>query len=244
MALQFLTTIPVPGNRETGPERFGQSVAYFTVVGLIIGLILAGLRWLLGLLLPPAVSNVLVIAGMVLITGALHLDGFLDTCDGLAGHGSVEERWEIMHDSRAGGFGAIGVAMLLLVKYVSLANVPDSLLTPALVLAPVLGRWAMVYALFAYPYARPAGLGKAFKEGTNWIRFTVATAIAFAAVAVVLELVGVALMAAVWIGTIMMSGYLKSRFAGLTGDTYGAINEVSETAVFLLIIFVVRAGWA
>jgi len=107
-AFQFLTSIPLPGRR------------YFPVVGLIIGLILAGLNWLLSLILPSAVVNALLIVVLVIITGALHLDGFVDTCDGIAGHKAVEDRWRVMHDSRAGAFGIVGVVLLLLVKYVSL----------------------------------------------------------------------------------------------------------------------------
>ncbi|MBU2609243.1 MAG: adenosylcobinamide-GDP ribazoletransferase, partial [Chloroflexi bacterium] len=73
-ALQFLTIIPLPWRREVSPAELGRSTAYFPLVGLIMGLILVGWRWLLGLFLPPAVANVLVIATLVLINGALHLD--------------------------------------------------------------------------------------------------------------------------------------------------------------------------
>jgi len=77
-ALQLLTIIPV--RREFAPERLGRSIAYFPVVGIIIGLILAGLSWLLGLFLPSAIVNALLIVFMVVVSGALHLDGFVDTC--------------------------------------------------------------------------------------------------------------------------------------------------------------------
>ncbi|GAI09498.1 unnamed protein product, partial [marine sediment metagenome] len=161
-ALQFLTIIPLPWRREVSPEEVGGSIAYFPVVGIIIGLILAGLNWLLGLILPPAIVNVLLIVSLVIISGALHLDGFVDTCDGTVGGKTAEDRWQVMHDSRAGSFGIIGVCCLLLVKYISLNNVPETLLMATLVLMPVVSRWAMVYAIFAYPYARPSGLGKVF----------------------------------------------------------------------------------
>jgi adenosylcobinamide-GDP ribazoletransferase len=243
-ALQFLTTIPLPGRREFRPEVLGRSTVFFPLIGLIIGLIMGGWRWLLGLLLPQPVANVVVIASLVLATGALHLDGFLDTCDGLAGHKSVEERWQVMHDSRAGGFGVIGVAVLLLVKYVSLTNVPASLLTATLVLTPVLSRWAMVYAVFIYPYARPAGLGKVFKERTSWVRFAIATAVAFVLAAIILERTGVYIMTAVWLMVVVVAAYLKHQFAGLTGDTYGAINELAESLVFIVIIVLARLGLA
>ncbi len=119
-AFKFLTTIPLPFRREDSPEEVGRSVVYFPVVGLIIGLILVGLNWLFGLFLPSAVVNGLLIVSLVIISGALHLDGFVDTCDGIGGHKSVEDRWQVMHDSHAGAFGIVGVVLLLLVKYISL----------------------------------------------------------------------------------------------------------------------------
>jgi len=245
-ALRFLTIIPIPWRREVSPEELGRSAAYFPLIGLIIGLFLAGWHWLLGLLLPRAVVDVLVIVSLVVISGALHLDGFIDTCDGIAGHKSVEDRWRVMHDSRAGGFGVVGVACLLLVKYLSLNNLPEPLLLVTLALMPVLSRWAMAYAIFAYPYARPAGLGKAFKQGTRWPRFTVATVITFV-VAVVLGLLfgsfaPLATMLGIWFLVLAMATYLKSKFSGLTGDTYGAINEVAEVGVLIIILVLYRVG--
>jgi len=250
-ALGFLTIIPLPWRREVSLEEVGRSIGYFPVVGIIIGLILAGLNWLLGLLLPSIVVNALLIVFMVVISGALHLDGFVDTCDGIAGHKTVEERWRVMHDSRAGAFGIVGVFLLLLVKYVSLSSVPENLLMVTLVLMPVVSRWAMVYTVFAYPYARPAGLGKIFKQGASWQRFTTATVITLA-VAIGLArlanityfyLAGLAIMLAIWVIVVAMATYLKRKFAGLTGDTYGAINEVAEVCVLILICLLAYNHW-
>ena len=250
-ALKFLTIIPLPWRREASPEELGGSIGYFPVIGLIIGLILAGLYWLLSLFLPSAVVSVLLIVSMVVISGALHLDGFVDTCDGIAGHKTVEDRWRVMHDSRAGAFGIVGVFLLLLIKYVSLNSVPENLLMVTLVLMPVVSRWAMVYTVFAYPYARPAGLGKVFKQGASWQGFTTATVITLA-VAIGLArlanityfyLAGLAIMLAIWVIVVAMATYLKRKFAGLTGDTYGAINEVAEVCVLILVSLLAYNRW-
>ncbi len=240
--MQFLTTIPVPWRREVKPEEAGRSTGYFPVVGLIIGLILVGLNWLFGLILPPAVVNALLIVSLVVISGALHLDGFVDTCDGIAGHKTIEDRWQVMHDSRAGGFGIVGVVLLLLVKYASLSSIPEPLLMTTLVLMPVLSRWAMAYAIFAYPYARPSGLGKAFKQGTSWPRFTMATLIALAVAALLFQLLGLVMMFLIWVVTVVMAAYFKRKFSGLTGDTYGAVNEVAEVSVLILVTVLVQFG--
>ena len=250
-AVSFLTIIPLPYRREVSPEEVGQSIVYFPVVGLIIGLILAGLNWLLGLFLPPAVVNGLLIVSLVVISGALHLDGFVDTCDGLAGHKRVEDRWQVMHDSRAGAFGIVGVVLLLLVKYVSLNSVPETLLMVTLILMPAVSRWAMVYAVFAYPYARPAGLGKAFKQGASWQKFTIATVITLAAAIGLARLanityfylVGLSIMLVIWVIIVAVATYLKRKFSGLTGDTYGAINEVAEVGVLVLVCLLAYNQW-
>jgi len=249
-ALKFLTIIPVPRQGETSPEELGRSTGYFPVVGVVIGLILAGLNWLLGLFLPSAVVNALLIVSMVVISGALHLDGFVDTCDGIAGHKTPEERWQVMHDSRAGSFGIVGVSCLLVTKYISLNSIPEPLVIAALVLMPVAGRWAMAYAIFAYPYARPSGLGKMVKQETNWWGFVMATIITLA-VAIGLArlanvtyffLAGLAIMAGIWIIIMAMAAYLKRKFSGLTGDTYGAINEVAEVCVLILVCSLATTG--
>jgi adenosylcobinamide-GDP ribazoletransferase len=237
-ALQFLTTLPLPGRREATPEQLGRATAYFPVVGLIIGLILAGLNWLLSHILPPAVVNALLLVALVIVTGALHLDGFVDTCDGIAGHKAVEDRWRVMRDSRAGAFGIVGVVLLLLVKYVSLNSIPPIFMMATLLFLPVVSRWAMVYAIFVYPYARPSGLGTAFKQKTRWPEFTIATLITLIiamALFPLFSLTALLVMLGVWMVTVIFSVYLKHKFAGLTGDTYGAINEVAEVTVLIIV---------
>jgi len=238
-ALQFLTSIPVTIRREISPRHIGRSLIFFPVIGLIIGLILAGLSWLVGLILPQAIVSALLLAFLALITGALHLDGFIDTFDGIAGHKSVEERWRVMHDSRAGGIGIAAVALLLLIEYVSLNSIPISSLLVTLVLMTVISRWAMVYAIFVYPYARPSGLGKAFKERAGWLSFTIATIITLAIVLVLAQLSGFIIILCVWVIISVAAAYFKHKFSGLTGDTYGAINEVAEVSVIILAIILI-----
>jgi len=242
-ALSFLTVIPLPRRREVSPEQVGRSIGYFPVVGIIIGLILAGLYWLLRLVLPSAVVSGLLLVCLVVLTGGLHLDGFVDTCDGIAGHKTPEARWQVMHDSRAGAFGIVGVCCLLIVKYVSLNSVPDSLMMMTLVLMPVVSRWAMVYAVFAYPYARPSGLGKVFKQAASRRRLAIATLVALAVAIPWFRLAGLVIMLGVWVIVVAMAAYLKRKFSGLTGDTYGAINEVAEVGVLILVCLLAHNQW-
>jgi adenosylcobinamide-GDP ribazoletransferase len=250
-AVRFLTVIRLPWGRQASPQELGRSVVYFPVVGIIIGLILAGLNWLLVLVLPQAVVSALLLAGLVGLTGAMHLDGFIDTCDGLGGRRTPEARRQAMSDSRVGGFGVIGAVLLLLVKYASLSRLPLPLMTAALVLMALLGRWAMVYAIFAYPYAKPSGLGLAFKAEAGRGRFVIATVVTLAA-AVFLAwwgksayfyLAALVIMGGVWVMAVAVACYLRGKFSGLTGDTYGAINELAEVVVLLLVLLLAHNRW-
>lgn len=240
-ALQFLSIIPI--KRDFTAEQVGRSTGYFPVVGLIIGLILAGLNYLLGLILPASVVNVLLVVSMTVLSGGLHLEGVIDTCDGIAGHGTPEERWRRMHDSRAGAFGVIGACLIVLVKYVSLNEVPQNLMLFTLITAPVISRWAMTYALFAYPYARPEGLGKAFKQATGWLQLLTATLVALALAAGLFKLAGLVILFVVWLLVMAVALYLRRKLAGLTGDTYGMINEIAEAAVFIVAGLLAYKQW-
>jgi adenosylcobinamide-GDP ribazoletransferase len=238
-ALRFLTSIPLPGKHEASPEQLGRATSYFPVVGIIIGLVLAGLNWLLGLILPGAAVSALLVATLVIITGALHLDGFADTCDGIAGHKPVEERWQVMRDSRTGAFGIVGIATLLLVKYAALNGIPPVFMAATLIFMPAVSRWAMVYALFAFKYAHREGLGTAFKQATRWPQFTGATIITLAlagALHPLFKATGFLIISGTFVITTGIAFYLKHKFSGLTGDTYGAINETTEVTTLLMAI--------
>jgi len=237
IALRFLTILPAPTRREIDTKDLGQSLSYFPLVGLVLGIILLGLNWGLTLILPPSVVNALIVAALVILTGAHHLDGLMDTCDGIVAGKSREERLAIMSDSKVGAFGIVGAFLLLLLKYVSLSSAP---LLPALLLMPVLSRWMMVGTIFIFPYAKTSGMGFAFKQGTKWSRFVSATVMALVITVVVLQLQALVLMSALWLIIFGLASYLRSRLGGLTGDNYGAINEIAEVLVLLLIILIWR----
>jgi adenosylcobinamide-GDP ribazoletransferase len=151
-----------------------------------------------------------------------------------------------MRDSRIGGFGAIGLIFILLTQYVALNSIPqhaERLIIFALILAPVVSRWAMVNAIFAYPYARPDGLGKVYKEAVSRRHFSLATLIAAAVSVLLFGLSGLIIMAGTWAVVNLLALYLKHQLNGLTGDTYGAVNEVATTSVFLIITLLSYNHW-
>jgi len=237
LAFKFLTILPVPVPDDVSPKTMGRAVAYYPLVGAFLGLALVGADLLLGLAVPPALRSALVLALWVGLTGALHLDGFLDCCDGLLAPVPPERRLEILRDVHAGSFGVVGVLLLLLVKYVALASLGGPLRLLALGSAPVLARWAMAYALVAYPSAHEgAGLGGLVKQGAGPGELLIATVLALAATLATWPWLGPAAIAALpatWVLTALLARWIMTRIPGLTGDTYGAINELIEVAWLL-----------
>lgn len=237
-AVQFLTIAPPLVRRPFTPAELGRAVGYFPLVGVLVGGFLVGVDHLLVLFLPSGVAAALVLASWVLCTGALHLDGFLDTCDGLLGGRTPEDRLRILRDELAGAFAVIGGVLLLLVKFQTLAAIPNR--NPALLLAPVLSRWGMAVAVVAFSYARAEGLGRAMKDHAGWTQALLASAIAAIA----------AWFAAGWFGLVNMflSGallfllvrFVRTRLPGLTGDIYGALCELLEALVLLSFVASVR----
>ncbi len=239
-ALKFLTILPLPGRLGKTTDDLGKSLPYFPLVGLVLGAILFGLNYGLSFILPSPVVSVLLIIALVLMTGAHHLDGLMDSFDGVVIGKSRERRLEIMADSRVGAFGIIAAILLLLLKYASLTSLPDAMMMPSLLLMAALSRWIMVSAIFTFPYARSSGMGLAFKQGAAWYRFAIATAIAIVASVLLLSWWGLVLMVVLWLITFGIASYFHSRLGGLTGDVYGALNELSEALVLILTIIM---GW-
>jgi adenosylcobinamide-GDP ribazoletransferase len=230
-ALQFLTLVPPVVRRAFTPQELGRAVGFYPLVGALLGLVLAGLNEGLARVLMPGVVPALVLTGWVVLTGALHLDGFLDSCDGLLGGWTPEKRLHIMRDERVGAFGLAGGVLLLLLKLTALSAVSRP--TAALILAPTLGRWAMALAVVAFPYARPEGLGKAVKDHAAWRQVALATVFALATAALAGGWQGLVALAMAALTTLIVARFALARLPGLTGDLYGAICEIVELATLL-----------
>jgi len=242
IAWQFLTIIPSPYHREYKAEDLGKSISFFPVVGLFLGLVLFGLDLLLGLFLPSILINVLLVIALIILTGALHLDGFIDTCDGLTLRSSASDRLKVMSDSRVGGFGVVGGCCLVLAKFAALVTLPEGLRASALILMPLLSRWGMVQAISAFSPAKKEGMGWAIKQKANWKGMVVATLFSLIIMVVLLKWWGAALLAALCLILLAVPKYLCPKFGGLTGDNYGAINEFAEVIVLILMFIIGELG--
>jgi adenosylcobinamide-GDP ribazoletransferase len=234
IAIEFLTVIPLPFKREWKPNDIASSLIFFPVVGLLVGVLLFLVNWGLGEVFPAVVTSVLTLLAWVLISGAMHLDGLADCCDGLGGS-TPDKRLEIMKDSHTGAFGAAGICLLLLVKFAAIVSLPNDWLLETFMLAPLLGSWAMVLAITAFPYARKSGAGLAFKQGATVLRLIIASVITLAAAILLAGWWGIVIMAIISLVTLLLGIFFKSRLGGLTGDTYGAVKEVNEAVVLIVL---------
>ena len=163
LAISFLTIAPVYGNRIANDREFANSLYYYPLVGFIIGMILFAVSRLTELLGPGIAAEAMIILAWVMVTGALHLDGLMDSADGLFSGRDRERKLEIMKDSRVGAMGAITLVVVILLKLAFLDNLLITDKAWVLLVAPAVGRFMMVYAICRYPYARSGGgLGAAF----------------------------------------------------------------------------------
>lgn len=222
-------------------RQLGRSGMYFPLVGLILGLLLVLTDWLAGLLFPPTAAAAAILVGLVVLTGGIHLDGFMDTVDGVFSGRSRERMLEIMKDSRIGAFGALGVFCLLLFKF-SLITGLTGRTYQALIMMTVLGRWAMTYAIARFPYARNEGMGKLHSLHTGNFELAVASLTALVIVAATGGLGGMVIFCASLSFVHLICVYLNRVLGGLTGDIYGFLNEITE--VFILALFIPLARYA
>jgi adenosylcobinamide-GDP ribazoletransferase len=228
----------------------GRALPWFPLVGALLSVGVVALRWALEPWLGRGVRDVVAIAAFLLATGMLHFDGFVDCCDALLGSRTVERRLEILRDSRVGAYGVGGGALLLMARYATLESLPPGVWALAVICAVVVGRWAMVWLITLFPYARARGAGSGFRSDAARLLVTSLVALAVLAAlavfapggavgryALALALLGavglaVALLWALWAG--------RRLGGGLTGDTYGAANEVVEVAILALAPVVIQ----
>jgi len=243
-AARFLTIVPVPGKGLDGPDALGRASGWFPLVGLGLGLALAGLDWVLAWLFPPLLSALLVLTVWKLVTGGIHLDGLADCLDGL-GMRDPERRLAVMRDSRIGTFGALGLILLLLLALAALAELAPQLRRAGLTLAPVVGRYAPLLLARVFAPASPdSGYGAAFMRSVSAPAVAGGGVFVAATAGVVFGLRG-ELAAAAGLGAALTAGAVFShRLRGLTGDGLGAAVELAELGVLLAVVALARAPLA
>ncbi len=197
------------------------------MIGCAIGALGLLLRWLL----PGSVVAVLAIFLLAAVSGCLHLDGLADTADGFLSSRPKERILEIMRDSRTGAMGVIGITLVLLLKFAALSSLASADFFKTVCLMPVAGRCAIVLSMAVLPYAREEGLGRLFYS--RYSRFSALWSLFFLLALTPLIGVGAALLVFVVTSGVVVafSLWCRRKIGGATGDTLGAVCEITEMAV-------------
>lgn len=234
IALQFLTRLPVrlPGMPE--PAQLGRSVLWYPAVGLLLGALLCAARLLLGDA-PWLLQAALLLALWVALSGALHLDGLADTADAwVGGLGDRERTLAIMKDPRSGPIAVVVLVLVLLLKFAALVALLERGAWPALLLAPWLARGLLPLLLWTTPYVRPGGLGQALVDHLPRQALPLWLA-AHAAAALLLGWTALWALAAALLTFVWLRRAVLQRLGGTTGDTAGALVELSECVMLVVL---------
>jgi adenosylcobinamide-GDP ribazoletransferase len=250
-AVRFLTRLPIPAVRDFDPSSLSRSLRYFPLVGILVGLINVGVWWLSSLRLPASVSIGLMLAGSAVLTGALHEDGFADACDGFGGGTTPDRVLAIMKDSCIGAYGAIGVLLMLGLKWTALAALPLALFPLVVIAAHSMSRWCAIGLIWRLDYVRADGEAKSKPfagrlSGSGWTLSGLIGIAGFAPLAVAWALwsgrvsgaaLGAAVLgggaAAALLAVLLAAIYFRRRIGGYTGDCLGAAQQLAELAFLL-----------
>ena len=241
-ALGYFTRLPVPAWVTWSPERLARAAAWLPLVGWVVGLAGAVALQALALMLPASLAVILSMALTIRLTGALHEDGFADSCDGLGGGWNKVQILAIMKDSRIGSYGAIGIVLMLLAKaaaLVELAAASPATAAIALLVAHPLSRLEATTVLHALPYARSDDSSKAGGVAQCLSRAELAMAGAFGllpALAFLAPLQTLAALVLTALVTVWLARSLLRRLGGHTGDLLGAVQQTAELACYVGIL--------
>jgi len=229
-AIQFLTVLPLGARDHYLPRAM---IGWFPVVGLLMGFLLAGFDAAVSRLWHPSAAALLDTVLLIVLTGALHLDGLGDAADGLYGHRPVDKALAIMKDSRIGAMGLVAVVVALGLKWSGLTGIAQDRFL-LLLLIPAYARGGMLFGIRALPYGRKEG-------GTGYALFaTPLTARDFIGLAVVVALSLLLGWRALFLNLffalsiVLILSYYRRKIGCITGDMLGAMTEWTESALFFL----------
>lgn len=252
LAFQFLTIIPVKDTGIVTDREIGGAVSYFPLVGLLQGTLLVFAAMTTSRFLPVGVVNILVILLLVVTNGGLHLDGLSDTFDAIASRGDRDKKLSIMKDATVGPIGVTAIVIAILLK-LFLLNEIYSVSRPAtyyllLFLLPVYSRWSMVPAIFHCSSAKEEGLGRAFIENAGVKELLTATLLtlllSLLALFIIFNIPNLAYamfsLPILYLFSLIAVWFSKRRFEGMTGDTLGAVSELSEILFLMMAVICLR----
>ncbi|GMQ90816.1 MAG: adenosylcobinamide-GDP ribazoletransferase [Gammaproteobacteria bacterium] len=239
IATQLMTRFPVPRFMSDQPKDQGRAVLYFPLIGLLIGAILYGLQWVLQHQ-EHILGAVIILIVWVGITGGLHLDGLGDSADGwLGGHGDRDKTLAIMKDSRSGVAAIVCIVLLLFTKFVVISLVIGKQNYWPLLLAPMLGRLAVLPLFLTTTYARPGGMGETMQQYTPRIAGWLLTMAGIILVIILCRWQALIVLLVVLFVAIFLRWLMKRNLNGITGDTTGAYIELVEASALIGFVIIV-----
>jgi len=229
LAVSFLTILPVRLRNAPLPGDLGRSAGWFPFIGALLGILVAAGYAGLSLFFPPFLVAALTTAIWIALTGAIHLDGLTDCCDGLLNASSPQRRLEIMKDPRLGTFGGVGLALAVLLKAACLFSLPPASIWAAVPMAAAAARWLLLPAGLQ-PLARSGGSAADFSSGLNRRAFVPA----LLGTGILTGLAGWRGLAAVLCAHVaawLVLRLAQKRLGGMTGDVYGLVVELAELVI-------------
>jgi len=245
LAVSFFTRIPVRLPEVIKPEMLHKASRYFAVVGLLIGVVTALIFTCFASFLPISLAILISMAGSLLLTGAFHEDGWADVWDGFGGGWTVEQKLNIMKDSRLGTYGAAALFFILMLKYQSLdllANSTDNsvlALCYALILAHTLSRAVSTSLIFSMSYVSEDAQSKV-KPLAQHLSFNSLLVLIITSIVVLFTLLPVlhclVMIVSLWILRLILIFWFSRQLGGFTGDCLGAAQQVLEVAVYIILL--------
>ena len=241
IALQFLTTIPITLKSVPHDRDMGRSLLYYPLVGALIGGLLSGFSFLAGVVTASASAPLiaaLTLTLWVLVTGGLHLDGLGDSVDALMGGlGDRQRTLDIMKDPTSGPMGVVSLILVLLIKFTALWLLIAAQNWQGILIAPIIGRSVLVLLFLSTPYVRKGGLGALIDKHLPRQKSLMMLA---GTLVFVLAIAG---MSGFWCLLVsaglflMLRAVAMARLGGTTGDSAGAIVELTELSVLVTMSF-------
>lgn len=244
LLFKFMTRLPIGFEPKFDSDSLGKSMKFFPIVGMVMGLILLAFFWALSYVIySPMVMVVTLVIIEVILTGGLHLDGLADTFDGIFSYRSKQKMLDIMKDSRLGTNGGLVLILYFILKVAliyeldMIAGIPSGIV---LLLTPAIARLNSVINCASAPYARATGMGKTFIDNTNGFGVVVATILTLIFSGIVCYVFFIPLTILIIIPVVMLLGFIFAKLmtrkiGGVTGDTLGAVVELSEVLVLFLL---------
>lgn len=245
LALGFFTRIPVPSVADFQESDLNHSAKYFPLIGIIVGLVGAVFFYIASQFFPQSIALLISMAATIYLTGAFHEDGLADSADGIGGGWEREQILTIMHDSRLGTYGAVALFLILMAKFQTLNSFNSILIPFALIAGHAFSRWWAVLLMQNLSYVKPAEKAKPLATKLNSRDFVIATIFGLLPLLLLcirmtskqsplvqIKFVLIAILPCL-IAWLWWRGKLLKNLGGYTGDTLGAIQQITELAFYL-----------